>query len=89
MFTTSQIPSITGHRRSPWWGSSLVTAFFETARCIRRRWRLHRMQALDDHMLDDIGVTREELLWAIDLPVRVNAAHVLHDRARRRRAGSK
>lgn len=57
------------------------------ARPLRRRWRLYRMQWLDDHMLDDIGITREELEWAIRLPLRVNAALALHDRARRRRTG--
>lgn len=42
----------------------------------------------DDRILDDIGVTREEVLWAASLPVRINAALALHERAQmRRRAG--
>jgi uncharacterized protein YjiS (DUF1127 family) len=40
---------------------------------------------LDDKMLDDIGVTREEVKWAASLPLRVNASHALYARARKRR----
>jgi uncharacterized protein YjiS (DUF1127 family) len=40
---------------------------------------------LDDKMLDDIGVTREELDWAASRPLRVNASHALYARARARR----
>ena len=40
---------------------------------------------LDDKMLDDIGITREELEWAASLPLRVNASHALYARARKRR----
>ena len=40
---------------------------------------------LDDKMLEDIGVTREELEWAASLPLRVNASHALYARARERR----
>ncbi len=40
---------------------------------------------LDDRMLEDIGVTREEAQWAAGLPLEINAARALHARARRRR----
>lgn len=40
---------------------------------------------LDDRMLDDIGVTREEVEWAASLPLEVNASHALYARARKRR----
>ncbi|MEM7045166.1 MAG: hypothetical protein AAF543_20345 [Pseudomonadota bacterium] len=43
------------------------------------------MRWLDDQLLDDIGVTREELDWAIRLPLGVNAALALQDRAKKRR----
>lgn len=68
------------------WMSTVVAEGFSLVYCLRRRRRLYRMQRLDDHMLDDIGVTREELLWAINLPLRVNAALEMHDRAKARRA---
>jgi uncharacterized protein YjiS (DUF1127 family) len=41
---------------------------------------------LDDRLLDDIGVTREEVERAARLPLRVNASHALYARARSRRA---
>jgi|GEM_PF-2176343 len=41
---------------------------------------------LEDRMLDDMGVTREEVLWAASLPLEVNAALALEARAARRRA---
>jgi uncharacterized protein YjiS (DUF1127 family) len=41
---------------------------------------------LDDRMLDDIGVTREEVEWAAGLPLQVDAAQALHARASTRRA---
>lgn len=63
----------------------MVFGAYDLAQSVRRRWRLYRMQWLDDQLLDDIGVTREELEWAIRLPLRVNAALALHDRARERR----
>ena len=59
-----------------------------------RNWQARRrIQALgsfDDYMLKDIGVTRDELHWAAGLPLTVNAALALEERAfhRRRRAGN-
>ena len=43
----------------------------------------------DDRILDDIGVTREEVMWAASLPLKINAALALRNRAmlRRRNAG--
>jgi uncharacterized protein YjiS (DUF1127 family) len=53
---------------------------------VRRRAFMNTFR-LDDKMLDDIGVTREEVEWAASLPLRVNASHALYARARRRRRG--
>jgi uncharacterized protein YjiS (DUF1127 family) len=54
-----------------------------------RNWRARRavarMDRLDDHMLRDIGVTREDVIWAAGLPLTVNAALALEERGRRRR----
>lgn len=44
------------------------------------------MVYLDDRILDDMGVTREEVLWAASLPLEENAALVLRARAAKRRA---
>ncbi|MCP5071896.1 MAG: DUF1127 domain-containing protein [Rhodobacteraceae bacterium] len=40
---------------------------------------------LDDALLNDIGVTREEVEWAARLPLSVNAARALHRKAQARR----
>lgn len=39
----------------------------------------------DDNILDDIGIRREEIDWAARLPLTVNAAIALQDRACKRR----
>ena len=56
-----------------------------------RNWRAHRavqrLDALDDFLLHDIGVTRSEVRWAAGLPLSVNAALELEEKATRRRRG--
>lgn len=47
-----------------------------------------RSLRLDDKILDDIGVTREEVEWAARLPLEVNASSALYATARARRQGS-
>lgn len=61
-------------------------------RRVTRNWKAKRRIAaladLDDYMLRDIGVTRDEVQWAAGLPLTLNAALALEERAfRRRRAG--
>jgi uncharacterized protein YjiS (DUF1127 family) len=58
------------------------------ARLIRNwkaRRRVAQFEAYDDFLLADIGVTRDEIRWASGLPLSVNAALALEDRAFRRR----
>lgn len=54
-----------------------------------RNWRARRavarLDALDDFLLHDIGVTRTEVRWAAGLPLTVNAALALEEQATRRR----
>ena len=61
------------------------------------RWRARRrdravflgLLQLDDHLLDDLGCTREEVRWAAALPLSESAAQALRRRARaRRRSGT-
>ena len=54
-----------------------------------RNWQVRRlvrnMLNMEDKMLDDIGLRRDELQWAARLPLTVNASIAMHERARRRR----
>ena len=49
------------------------------------RRRVAQLKNFDDHLLRDIGVTREEIEWAAHLPLTLNAALALEERAFRRR----
>ncbi len=59
------------------------------ARRILRNWKAKRrivaLDNFDDYMLQDIGITRDEVQWAAGLPLTVNAAIALEERAFRRR----
>jgi uncharacterized protein YjiS (DUF1127 family) len=58
-------------------------------RRLTRNWKAKRRIAalsnFDDYMLRDIGITRDEVQWAASLPLTVNAALALEERALRRR----
>lgn len=55
----------------------------------RRRAMLNRLENLDDRMLEDIGITRLDLVWARSLPLTRNPLSALdavaRDRTRQRR----
>lgn len=46
------------------------------------RKAVRRLEALDDHLLRDIGATRDDVLWAARLPLSENAALALDERTR-------
>lgn len=56
----------------------------------RRRWLFRRhivpLLAYDDHVLRDIGYSREDILWASQLPLKVDAIHALEARQKKRQA---
>ncbi len=58
-------------------------------RRVKRNWdakrRIAALADFDDYMLRDIGITRDEVQWAAGLPLTVNAALALEERAYRRR----
>ncbi len=62
---------------------------FTFLRRVTRNWKAKRRIAaladFDDYMLRDIGITRDEVQWAAGLPLTVNAAVALEERAFRRR----
>ncbi len=76
--------------------ASDIWAFFDRQRERLEVRRMHRdardaflnMLTLEDKILDDIGVTREDVKWAASLPVEVNASRALFARARRRKTGT-
>ena len=54
-------------------------------RNFKARRQVRRLADLDDHTLEDIGVTRTEIAWAARLPLSVNAAVLMYQRAAARR----
>jgi uncharacterized protein YjiS (DUF1127 family) len=50
-----------------------------------KRRRLYRLQQLDDYMLNDIGLLREEVNASLEQPLTVDPVQDLQQRARRRR----
>jgi hypothetical protein len=62
-------------------GRSIMTRLF---RNWRARRSVARLQAYDDYILRDIGVSREDIAWAVGLPLTVNAALGLEERSFRR-----
>jgi uncharacterized protein YjiS (DUF1127 family) len=50
-----------------------------------KRQRLYRLQELDDRMLDDIGLVREEIEASLNLPLAIDPIWDLNRRAQQRR----
>ena len=46
----------------------------------RRRAAFARLAHLEQHILDDIGLTRADIEWGMRLPLEQNAAVVVRDR---------
>ena len=51
----------------------------------RARRTIRKLDEFDDHLLADIGVRRCDLRWAAGLPLTVNAAIALEERAWQKR----
>ena len=64
---------------------TMIDAMGRRKRDRRRRRRLRSFQDLDDKMLADIGVTREELGQVLSLPLSVNAAVTMRELSQQRR----
>lgn len=67
-----------------------LPALASHVRALVRRWkhrrRLSRIAELDDHLLCDIGLTREDVRWVLDLPFSHDPGLELQRRALRNRA---
>lgn len=69
----------------------LITAVENGIRTLVRRWRFRRrflaLLDYDDHILEDMGHDREEILWASRLPLHQDATQaILRRREQRRKA---
>ncbi|MEM7427299.1 MAG: DUF1127 domain-containing protein [Pseudomonadota bacterium] len=64
-------------------------AWFRTAARWFSNWQarrqVSRLTDFETRLLDDMGVTRDEVRWAAQLPLSVNAAWELRHRSRTRR----
>lgn len=80
---TTETARITG-------GQTLLARATHRIRVLLRNWKarraVQRLAEFDDHLLADIGVTCLDVHWAAGLPLTVNAAMALEERARLRRA---
>ena len=81
----SFIASQSGHS-----SSGILLAAAKAVRSAFHAWqsrrKLVRLLDLDDHMLADVGVTREDVRWALDLPFSHDPSLELQRRALRQRA---
>lgn len=77
------------HRAESYGEYGAASAIGRFIRNWQARRAVARLSELDDYMLRDIGVTREDLNWAKGLPLTVNAALALEERSIGRRRGRK
>jgi uncharacterized protein YjiS (DUF1127 family) len=61
--------------------SALLRSIGLAIRSLNSRRKLAKLSELDDHLLADIGVSREDLRWALDLPFAYDPALELQQRA--------
>ena len=68
--------------------AGVLSQLFDAGARAWRAWRGRRqvivLRDLDDHILVDIGVTRADVRWALDLPFMHDASCELERRATRR-----
>ena len=79
MTTLDQV--LTHSSETPNWIKAIVTRF----RNWQARNEIRQLKETDERLLKDMGLTREEVLWASRLPLSLNAAHELRHESRSRR----
>ena len=65
-------------------GGSLLSGVHRLFRNWQARRAVAKLEAFDDHMLADIGLTRGDVYWASHLPLSSNATFALEERLWRR-----
>lgn len=63
----------------------ILTQLRDVERRRKDRAAFRQMLNLDDHILRDIGVTREDVIWANNLPLSQNASCQLRKKSQARR----
>ncbi len=71
------------------WASRINTVFVQRKQQRINRQAFNHLLALDDHILDDIGVTRNDIVEASQLPLDVNASLELEKIARANKTNGK
>jgi uncharacterized protein YjiS (DUF1127 family) len=70
--------------------ASFLDALLQSVRTSLRAWnsrqKVTNLLDLDDHMLADVGLTREDVRWALDLPFTHDPGLELQRRALRNRS---
>jgi len=70
--------------------AGVLSALLRDVRTAFRSWNARRhlktLSEFDDHMLADIGITREDVRWALGLPFAYDPGIELQRRALRNRA---
>jgi uncharacterized protein YjiS (DUF1127 family) len=73
-----------------WAPAGALSALLRDVSTAFRSWNARRhlktLSEFDDHMLADIGITREDVRWALDLPFAYDPGIELQRRALRNRA---
>ena len=73
------------HRAESFGEFGAVSGFQRLLRNWKARRNVQKLEDYDDFTLRDIGITRDEIRWASALPLSVNAALALEEKAFRRR----
>jgi len=91
MSIETRLSEDTIHRAAPRAGltARLATAALGLWRAYRGRRALHTLIEADDRMLRDIGVTRDDVRWALDAPTSQDPTAYLRLRAVSRRAAER
>ena len=69
----------------PQWVRTAVRVFHNW----NTRNQVRNLERYEQRMLDDMGVTRDEVMWASRLPLSLNAAWELRHRSRTRRLANR
>lgn len=77
----SQRPSFGLMRMVSVWAKKFQTVFVRWA----NRRAVYRLSVMDDRLLSDIGLTREDVTWALSLPGETDPSEALNDLVQRRR----